>query len=44
MYVAWSQLLFLWDLEEQRGKEFKVMILRETGGESQKRGTIFAES
>ena len=29
MYVAFSQLLYLWDLEEQRGRGFNVIIRRE---------------
>ena len=29
MYVALLLLLYLWDLEEQRGKGFKVIIWRE---------------
>ena len=29
MYAALSQLLYLWDLEEQRGSAQKVIIQRE---------------
>ena len=29
MYVPLTWLLYLWDLEEQRGKRLKVIILRE---------------
>ena len=39
MYVALSQLLNLWDLEEQRGRGFKVIRRRE-GKKPLSRGTF----
>ena len=39
MCVALPQLLYLWDLEEQRGRGFKVIIRRE-GEKPQTRGTF----
>ena len=32
MYAALSKGLYLWDLEEQRGRGFKVIVWREAGG------------
>ena len=32
MYAALSQLLYLWDLEEQRGRGVKVIVWREAEG------------
>ena len=34
MYAALSYLLYLWDLEEQRGRGFKVIVGREAEGGS----------
>ena len=33
MYAALSKWLYLWDLEEQGGRGFKVIVWREAGGE-----------
>ena len=36
MYAALSWLLYLWDLQGQRGRGFKVIVWREAkGGKSQ---------
>ena len=42
MYVAFSQLLYLWDLEEQRGRGFNVIIRRE--GEKPQKEELFMGS
>ena len=39
MYVFLSKWLYLWDLEEQRGREFKVIMRRE-GENPQTKGTF----
>ena len=41
IYVALSYLLYLWDLEEQRGKGFRVIIRRE--GEKPQRRKVLME-
>ena len=44
MYAALQYLLYLWDLEEQRGRGFKLIVWREAKGGSHKvkgRGALF---
>ena len=36
MYAALSRVLYLWNLEEQRGRGFKVFVLSEAKAESHK--------
>ena len=40
MFVTLPYLLYLWDLEEQRGSGFKVIITQREGGKSQTRGAF----
>ena len=40
IFVTLSYLLYLWDLEEQRGSGFKFIIIQREGGKPQTRGTF----